>query len=325
MISRRKLLLAAPAVAAGMPLSTLANARYPERPIRIVVGNPAGGTDDAISRLVAAKLAAEFGQGVVVENRGGGSTTIAGAHVASAAPDGYTLLCLISASIAQTALRDKLPYSLNSFVPVVGAGGFPLALAGSATTPQKVTTFEDLVAVAKSANGISFASGGVGTMAHLNTVRLLKAIGGKGLHVPYRNNPESLQSLAGGHTQLMFASVSEVAAMRGDGRLRALAVSSEQRQPSLPDVPTLGELGFPAINPTLWHGFVAPVGTPPDIVAKLAASITKAVKDPEFQSRFRQFSFQEDTRSGAALSAYIAGEAARWREVIVENNIRITD
>ncbi|CAN7349919.1 tripartite tricarboxylate transporter substrate binding protein [Variovorax sp. LjRoot178] len=324
MVSRRKVLLSAPALVAA-PSIALADSRYPDRPLRIVLGNRAGGTDDSISRLVAAKLAAEFGQGVVVENRGGGSTTIAGAHVAASAPDGYTLLCLISSSIAQTALRDKLPYGLNSFTPVVGVGGFPLALAGSAMTPQKVTTFEELVSIAKGPNGVMFASGGVGTMAHLNTVRLLKAVGGKGVHVPYRNNPEGLQALAGGFTQLMMASVSEVAALRGDGKLRALAVTSEQRLTSLPDVPTMRELGFPAINPTLWHGYVAPVGTPADVVAKLAASVTKAVKDPEFRSRFKQFSFQEDLRTGAALSAYITSEAARWREVIVENNIKITD
>jgi tripartite-type tricarboxylate transporter receptor subunit TctC len=316
--------MTAPALAAGLPGVAAADGRYPERPIRIVIGNAAGGTDDAISRVIGTKVAAELGQTVIVDNRGGGSTTIAGAHVAASQPDGYTLLCLISAGIAQTALRDKLTYSLNSFVPVAGVGGFPLALAGSATTPQKVTSIQELVAASKSPNGVTFASGGVGTMAHLNTVRLLKAIGGKGVHVPYRNNPESLNALIGGFTQLMFASVSEVAAMRGD-KLRALAVTSAQRLPSLPDVPTMRELGYPAIDPVLWHGYVAPAGTPPEIVAKLANSITKAVKDPEFQAKFRSFSFQEDLRTGAALSAYITGEAARWREVIVENNIKITD
>jgi tripartite-type tricarboxylate transporter receptor subunit TctC len=323
-VSRRQLLLTAPVMVAGLPALAAEDSRYPERVVRIVIGNAPGGTDDLISRVVAAKLSAEFGRGVIVDNRGGGSTTIAGAHVAGSPPDGYTLLCLISSSIAQTALRPNLPYGLGSFVPVVGVGGFPLALAGSATTPQKVTSFEELVAAAKGPNGITFASGGVGTMAHLNTVRLLKAVGGKGVHVPYRNNPESLQALTGGYTQVMMASVSEVAALRSD-KLRALAVTSEQRLPSLPDVPTMRELGLPQINPTLWHGYVAPAGTPAEIVAKLSAAIGKAVKDPEFQNKFKSFSFQEDLRTGAALSGYITGEAARWKEVIVENNIKITD
>lgn len=324
MISRRKLLVSAPALAAIVPAIATAETRWPERTIRIVVGNAAGGTDDLISRVVASKLAGDFPEGVIVDNRGGGSTTIAGGHVAAAQPDGYTLLCLISAGIAQTALRPNLSYSLNSFVPVIGVGGFPLALAGSATTPQKVTSFQELVAAAKSANGVTFASGGVGTMAHLNTVRLLKAIGGKGVHVPYRNNPEGLQALTGGYTQLMMASVSEVAALRND-KLRALAVTSELRVPSMPDVSTMRELGLPAINPTLWHGYMAPAGTPPEIVAKLATSISKAVKDPEFQNKFKSFSFQEDLKTGPALASYLTSEAARWKEVIVENNIKITD
>src|SRR5207253_11130174 len=124
---------------------------------------------------------------------------------------------------------------------------------------------------------------------------------------------------------IMFASASEVAAMRTDGKVRALAVTSEKRLANVPDVATMRELGFPAINPTLWHGYVAPTGTPADVVAKLADSISRAIKDPEVQARLTPLSFQEDVKTGPALSAYIASEATRWREVIVENNIKISD
>lgn len=324
MTSRRQVVCAVPALAAtALARGALAQAPYPQRLVKIVVGNAPGGNDDTISRFIAEKLSKEFGQTVIVENRVGGSTSIAGAAVAAAAPDGYTLMCLIGTGIVQTVLRDKLPYKLSSFVPIVGIGGFPLGLAVSATATPKITNLRELTAVARSPEGISYASGGIGTMAHLNTVRFLKAIQGKGVHVSYRNNPEGLNALVGGFTQMMLGSVQEVAALRGDDKLRVLAVTSEQRLPVLPDVPTMGELGFPNINPTLWYGYVAPAGTPPAIVSKLADAITRAVRDPAFQTRYKPLSFVEDIKTGDALTSLINAEAARWKDVIAENKILV--
>lgn len=324
MVSRRQVLLAVPGLAVTALLgSVLAQPPYPARVIRIVVGNAAGGTDDAISRFVADRLAKEFGQPVIVDNRGGASTTIAAAHVASSPPDGYTLFCQISAGINQTVLRDKLRYGLNSFVPVVGVGGFPLALAVSATAKPKIANMEALVAAARSGEGVTFGSGGVGTMGHLTAMRFLNAVKGKGIHLTYKNNPESMQAMIGGFTQMMFASASEVSALRGEDKLRVLAVTSPQRSSNLPDVPTMKELGFPDFEVSLWHGFVAPAGTPPDIVAKLAGAITRAVKDPDYLARFKPLAYQEDIRTGEALSSFIATEAARAKEVIRANNISL--
>jgi tripartite-type tricarboxylate transporter receptor subunit TctC len=324
MTSRRQVLLAVPALAATtLSGRAFAQSDYPQRVVKIIVGNAPGGNDDTISRFVAEKLTKEFGQTVIVENRVGGSTSIAGTAVATAAPDGYTLMCLIGTGIAQTVLRDKLPYKLSSFVPIVGVGGFPLGLAVSAKATPKITNMQELTAAARSADGITYASGGVGTMAHLNTVRLLKAIQGKGVHVSYRNNPEGLNALVGGFTQVMLASAQEVAALRGEDKLRVLAVTSEQRLPVLPDVPTMRELGFPAINPTLWYGFVAPAGTPAPIVLKLADAITRAIRDPSFQSRYKPLSFVEDIKTGEALTSFINTEAARLKEVVVENAIKV--
>ena len=324
MISRRQVLGAAPALAAAsFAGGAFAQTAYPNKPIRIVVGNQAGGTDDGISRFVADKLTKEWGQPVIVDNRGGGSTTIAGTHVATQPADGYTLMCLISAGINQTVLRDKLPYRLNSFTPIVGVGGFPIALAVSAIAKPKITNLEELTAAARTGDGVTFGSGGVGTMGHLACTRLLNAIKGKGVHVTYRNNPEGLQSLIGGHTQMFFASASEVSALRGEDKLRVLAVASPQRLPNLPDVPTLKELGVPDFEVLLWHGFVAPAGTPPEIVAKLADGITRAVKDPEYLNRFRPLAYEEDIKTGEGLSAFINGEAAKWKKVIVDNNIKV--
>jgi tripartite-type tricarboxylate transporter receptor subunit TctC len=324
MISRRQVVRAVPVIAASAFVgAAVAQANYPERLVKIVVGNAPGGNDDTISRFIAEKLSKEFGQTVIVENRVGGSTSIAGAAVAAAPADGYTLMCLIGTGIVQTVLRDKLPYKLSSFVPIVGIGGFPLGLAVSAKATPKITSIQELTAVARSPEGISYASGGIGTMAHLNTVRLLKAIQGKGVHVSYRNNPEGLNALVGGFTQMMLGSVQEVAALRGDDKLRVLAVTSEQRLPTLPDVPTMRELGFPNINPTLWYGYVAPAGTPPAIVSKLADAIARAVRDPAFQTRYKPLSFVEDIKTGDALTSFINAEAARWKDVIAENKIQV--
>ena len=324
MVNRRRVLLAAPALAAAaFAGEAVAQGAYPQRVVKIVVGNAPGGTDDAISRYVAERLTKEFGQPVIVENRGGGSTTIAGTVVAAAPADGYTLLCFISAGINQTVLRDKLPYKLTSFVPVAGVGGFPLALAVSGTTKPKITTFQELTAAARAGDGVTFASGGVGTMGHLTCTRLLNVLNGKGIHITYKNNPEGLQALIGGFTQMMFASASEVSALRGDDKLRVIAVASSRRTSNLPDVPTLKELGLSDFDVMLWHGFVAPAGTPPEIVSKLARAITRAINDPEFLSRFKPLSFQQDIKTGEALSSFIQGEAAKWKEVIVANKITI--
>ncbi len=322
MLKRRDLIGAVPALAASvLSGAALAQAAYPNRLIRIIVGNAAGGTDDVISRHVADKLTKEFGQPVIVENRGGGSTTIAGSLVASSPPDGYTLMCLINTGINQTLLRDKLPYKLSSFVPVAGAGGFPVALAVSAIAKPRITSLQELAAVCRSGDGVTFASGGVGTMGHLTCTRLLNAFNGHGVHVTYRNNPEGLQALVGGHTQMMIASASEVSALRGEDKLRVLAVAAPQRAVNLPDVPTFAELGMPDFNVSLWHGFVAPAGTPPEIVAKLADAIARALKDPDFLARYRPLAFQDNVLTGEPLAAYINGEATRWKKVIVDNRI----
>lgn len=325
MLSRRRFALAASAVGPLLATPGIARAQagYPARSIRIIVANAPGGTDDAISRRVADKLSSEFRQPVVVENRGGGATTIGGYSVVRAQPDGYTLLCLTTSGIVQTVLRKNLQYRLRDFAPVAGVGGFPMALTLASST--KATSIDDVRALARAGDGLTFASGGVGTMGHLAAVRFLSELEGRGTHVSYRNNPEGLQALAGGFTQMMFPSVSEVESLRAEGYIRVLAVTSAERARNLPDVPTMRELGFPSINPQLWHGFMAPAGTPAQIVAQLSAAISKAIMDPSVLEHFTPNGFQPDVRTGAALDEFLNAEATRWGKVITDNNIQITD
>lgn len=326
MISRRGLVRGASAIAAGRAFersAAAADETFPTRLVRIVIGNAPGGTDDSISRRVAATMSGELRQSVIVENRPGASTTIGALAVARSAPDGHTLFMLNVAGIIQTVLRDNLSYGLRDFTPIVGIGGFPLVLIVSSRS--NIRSIADLAAAAKTPDGITFATAGVGTIAQLTSVRLLKELGGTGVHIPYRGNPEGIQGVAGGFAQMMFASTVEVAPLRNEGRVRILAVTSGRRAVNLPDVPTMGELGLPEFNPRLWYAYMAPAGTPAPVVARLAASITKAVEDASFQDSFIPLGFQADIRTGDAVSALIAAEAERWSAVIRENNISVTD
>jgi tripartite-type tricarboxylate transporter receptor subunit TctC len=301
----------------------LAQQPYPTKPIKIVVANPPGGDDDTLTRFIAQAISPELGQPVVVENRGGGATTVGGTAVAQSAADGYTLLCVHMASIIQTVLRDKLAYSLKSFSPIIGIGGYPVALVVS--PKSSIKTLDDLKAAGAKDDGVTYASAGAGTLAHLTAVRFLKTIKAKGVHVAYKNNPEGLQALAGGFTEMMFPSAREAANLSKDGLVRVLAVTSKARLASLPETPTMTELGLPEIDSRLWYSYVAPAGTPPDVVRRLGELIEKTVRSPAFAERFGPASFQADPVRGQPLVDYMESTAGRFRELIVENNIKFTD
>jgi tripartite-type tricarboxylate transporter receptor subunit TctC len=326
MTTRRCLVLGAGALAtAGFAGVAPARAQpaYPSRPIRIIIANPPGGDDDTLTRFIAPGLTADLGQPIVVENRGGASTTVGGMAASQAAPDGYTLLCMHMASIIQTVLRDRLSYNVASFAPIIGIGGYPMALVVSPRS--SIRTLDDLRAVASRGDGITYASAGAGTLGHLTAVRFLGAIQGRGLHVSYRNNPEGLQALAGGFAEMMFPSAREAAQLGREGLVRVLAVTSKERATNLPDTPTMTELGLPQIDSRLWYSYVAPVGTRPDIVARLGDAIEKVVTSPAFGERFGPLAFQMEVLRGESLAQFINMQASRFRTVIVENNISFTD
>ncbi|YCI07023.1 tripartite tricarboxylate transporter substrate binding protein (plasmid) [Ensifer sp. D2-11] len=325
-INRRNFLIAASAGAAlSLPFarSAFAQDNYPNRPVSFIIGNPPGGDDDTLSRFIAEQIRADLGQTVIVDNRGGGATTVAGNLVASSDPDGYRILCLTTSGIVQTVLRDNLPYNLDSFAPIVGIGGYPMALVVSGQGDIK--TMDDLIKVAKSPDGITFGSAGAGTLAHLTAVRFLKEIGGNGVHVSYRNNPEGLQALGGGFIQMMFPSAREAATLSANGLLRVLAVTSPERTSNLPDTPTMRELGHPDIDSMLWYGYTAPKGTSDAVVKRLSDAIAKGVQSDAFHQKFGPLAFQEQLLTGGELRDFMATQAQRWRAVITENNVKFTD
>jgi tripartite-type tricarboxylate transporter receptor subunit TctC len=221
-------------------------------------------------------------------------------------------------------LREKLPYNLErDFTPIISVGSFPMALTVSAAS--NINSFADLVAAATSTKDITYASGGVGTLAHLSSVRLLKELNGTGNHVPYRGNNDAIQALLGNHVQMFFPSTAEALPLATSGQIRVLGVTSEERLPALPDVPTMRELGFAQFNPRLWYAFLAPANTPANIVSRLHDALAKATMDSSVQARLKAVGFTMDIKDPAAVSAFMKEEAVRWGKIIKDNDIKIND
>lgn len=323
MLSRRNVVAGAGALVAANAVGTnpLSAQQYPNKPLKIIVTNPPGGDDDTLTRFIVDQIQGEYGQPIIVDNRGGASTTIGARAAAQAAPDGYTLVCVHMAVMIQTVLREKLDYSMKNFTPVIGIGGYPMALVIS--PKSNIKTFADLKAATAKDNSTTYAAAGPGTMAHLTTERFLNAINGKGTMVPYKNNPEGLQALAGGFTEFMFPSAREGATLSTNGLINVMAVTSKARLPILPNTPTMTELGLPQIDSRLWYSFMAPAGTPPEIVKRLGDLIEKAVLSPKFKERFEPLSFQTDIQRGEALSQYVNTNLEGFRKIIVDNDIKV--
>ncbi len=327
MFDFRKLGLAAAVLGAAtvgsMFAATPANA-CASGPIKMIVPNPAGGIGDLIARTLGDKVSADLGQPVVVENRAGATTVIGTEAVARSKPDGCTILSMTASGVVVSVLQEKLPYNLErDFIPIISVGSFPMALAVPAES--KLNTFEDLVAAVKSKDGITYASGGIGTLAHLSAVRLINQFNGTGNHIPYRGNSDATQALLGNQVQLFFPGSAEAIPLSKSGKVRLLGVTSDDRLPTLPGVPTMKELGFADFNPRLWYAFLVPAGTPSSAVSRLHASFAQAVKDPTVRERLTGLGFAMDLKDGPGVSAQIKSEATRWGKVIKDNNIKSTN
>lgn len=319
-MSFRKLLCAAllslPPLAANA-----ASAAEPCRFIKMIIPNPAGGVGDLVGRVLGDKVGADLGTPIVIENRAGGTTVIGTEAVAKSKPDGCTILSLTASGVVVSVLQEKLPYNLEKdFVPIIGIGSFPMVMAVSADS--KLNSFADVVAAAKSNEGITYATGGPGTMAHLSTVRLLNQVNGTGNHVPYKGNADAIQALLGNHVQLFFPSTAEALPLAKAGKIRVIGVASESRLSALPDVPTLKELGVADFNPRLWYALLAPANTPPDVISRLHGAFAKALADPAVREKLVGLGFAPENRDPASVAAFMKSEAVRWSKVIRDNNIK---
>ncbi len=294
---------------------------YPKRPIELVVPFVAGGTTDNIARLMAQRFSESWGQTVVVNNRAGGGSTIGTNAVAKAPPDGHTLL-VTTIGFAINAGLQKLPYDpIGDFTPITELASLPLVLVVHASVPA--TNLQEFIALAKSkAGGWDYASSGTGTSPHLAAEMFKSMAGIELVHVPFKGNAEAMNSLMGGHVKIYFALVPAVLQHIKTGALRAIAVTTEERLPYLPDVPTIAELGFPGYEISSWQGVFAPAGTPKDVVAKINGELVRMLNVPEIRRRISQEGADPVGSTPDAFATRVKNEITKWTKVIKTSGIQ---
>ena len=287
---------------------------YPTKQIELVVPFVAGGTTDNIARMLAQRFTERWGQTVIVSSRPGGGSVIGTAAVAKAAPDGYTLLITTVAYTVVPALQ-KLPYDpIKDFAPISELASLPLVLTVHPSLP--VTTLKEFVDYIKaSPTGVDYASAGPGTSTHLAGALFQSMTGGNLVHVPFKGNAEVMNALLGGHVKVYFSLVPTVAQHIRAGTLRALAVTTEKRLPSLPELPTIAESGFPGYEVNSWQGIFAPAGTPKDFVGKINGEAVRMLNTPQVRERIKQEGAEPVGSTPEEFEKRVASELAKWSRV----------
>ena len=301
----------------GIPAIGIAQDTFPSKTITITVGFPPGGNTDVIARIVAERMEAILGQRIVIDNRAGAGSTLAAAHVARAAPDGYTLLTgSPSTNAIAPNLYTNLPYdSLKALAPVALLVNGPAVLVVHPATPA--STIQELVALYRREPGKhNYATGGNGTHAHLITEWLMEASGTSIVHVPFRGGGPALQAVLAGEPAMIIDNLPTALPHIQAGRVKALAVFSAKRVSVLPDVPTMVEAGYKDMVTDSWTAFYAPAGTPPDIIAKLNAAAVAAVRDPQVVEKLTKLSAVPVGSTPAELDALTRLEYERWGSLI---------
>jgi tripartite-type tricarboxylate transporter receptor subunit TctC len=306
---------------AWLPVASHAQT-WPAQPVRIVSSYLAGGPNDVFSRIVAGKLSERLGQPVVVENRTGADGRIGAEAVARAAPDGYTLLTLALAHTAHEALYGKLPYDVErDFAPISRVAALPLLLVVKSGLEAK--SVSDFVALAKTKPGaLNYASGGNGTSQHLAMEMLASVASIRMQHVPYRGLGPVFADMLNGQIDALMSPIASALPHVKAGKLRALGITTAQRSPLLPEVPTITESGLPGVQIDTWHGIVAPAGTPPAVVSRLHAEIAASLKGEDIREAFaRQGAFPVGN-TPAEFAAEIRAEQTRWSRLVRERGIK---
>ena len=289
------------------------------KPIHIVVGFPPASTTDLVARLVGPKLQEMLGQSVVVENKPGASGNLAAQQVKRAAPDGYTLFATSVAYAVNPSLYTHAGYDpLNDFVPVILAPSTPNIITVNPSVPAK--NLQELVALARKER-LSYASSGIGTTTHLCVERIKMVAGIDITHVPY-SPAAAVGAVVAGHAPVGRTSLPPAVTHVRAGRVRALAVTSAQRSPALPDVPTVNEQGFSGFDDLTWIGFFAPAGTPQDLVNQLNAEMNKALSAPDVQAKLAQLGLEWKTNTAGEFAAFLRQEVAKWTRAVQESGAK---
>ena len=311
------------ALAAIVTLASPARAEFPDRTIRIVVPYTPGGFNDTLGRIVAQKFTDDWGVAAVVENRPGGGTLIGTDSVAKAPPDGYTLLVVAFPFAVNPTLYAKLPYdTLKDFAPLILAGQSANILVVNNEVSAK--SVGELVALAKAKPGaMSYGSTGSGSSNHLSMELFRLMTSTSMIHVPYKGSAPMVTDLLGGHVQVAFDNVPNVITQVKAGKLRALAVTSLTRDPSLPDIPTVAESGVPGYEVGVWFGIVAPAGTPPDVTAKLNAELNKILRDPDVKQKFADQGVNPAGGPPERFSEHLRTQIEKWGRVVKESGAKV--
>ena len=306
-------------------LPGLSSAEYPDQPIRIVVPFAAGGGTDVMGRMFGQKMSETWKVPVVVDNRPGAGGTIGSAAVAKSAPDGYSvLLGSISTHAIAPGLYAKMPYDpVKDFVPILRAGITPFVMTIHPGVPAN--TIAELIALAKaSPRKYDYASSGNGTTSHLCGALFTQLAGVEMTHIPYKANAPGLTDLLGGRVTFMFDNIIAMLPHIRSGKLKALAVTGNERVASLPGVPTMIEAGLPAYEVIGWFGFWAPAGTPPAVTAKLRTEFARIMRDPEVRARAEEQGVDfSQPQVGEQFGAFVQKEIVKWRQIIKDAGAKL--
>ncbi len=308
-------LFAAIITTASIPALAQSSA-WPTKPIKIIVGYSAGGATDVLTRLVSVSMGNTLGQSIVVENRPGANSNVGAEIVAHSAPDGYTLYAFSIANTINATLYPKLNYDpIKDFEPVGMIAKIPNILVVNPSLPVK--TVADYVRYAKdSKDGVTFASSGSGSSIHLSGEMFKMQSKIQMLHIPYKGSAPAVTDLLGGQVESMFDNAPSALPHIQSGKLRPIAVTSAQRSPFLPDVPTIAESGYPGFDVQSWFALVAPAGTPKPIIKQLNAALNKALNSPEVRQRLQDLAAIPEPGSPEKMAAFEATEVKRWRDVV---------
>jgi tripartite-type tricarboxylate transporter receptor subunit TctC len=300
-----------------------AQARYPDKPIRLLLPFPAGGAVDIIARVMTAKMSEDLGKPFIIENKSGAGGVIATDAVAKAAPDGYTLLLTTPNHTINAALQTSLPYDTEKdLVPVSVIAEVPEVLVSHPAAP--FATFPEFVEYARKNPGkLNYASAGLGTLPHVTMELLLRRIGIHVTHVPYRGAAPAMNDLLAGVVQLKMDTYTTSNPQVMAGKLRMLGIASRHRSKLMPDVPTIAEMGLPGYEGILWNAIMAPAATPKPIIDKLAAASAKAARAPKIAERLQRDGVDPVGGTPQELAALIARELPQWRDLAKAANIKL--
>lgn len=314
-------LLACVGVIAGSIASSVF-AAYPDRPIRLIIPFPPGGSNDVLGRYIGNKLTERLSEQIVVDNRGGANGIIAAEMAAHSAPDGYTLLMVSTSWVMNGAVR-KLPYDVEkSFDPIAMIGTSPNAIVVNPKGPYK--TLKDLVAQAKAQPGtINYASTGVLSFNHFGGELFKRAAGIDLIHTPYKGGGPAMSDVIGGNIPVMFTSILQVLPHVRSGLIRMLAVGADKRSPVLPEVPTFAESGYPGYEVAVWWGMVVPAGVPTPVQAKLRTLINAIVDEPDTKKRLLADAAEPLTMMPVEIRKLVQTELRKWRDTAKVAGIRV--